>query len=702
MLPSYPQIGLANASKQRMEKTAAVERVRSQPEELTVPPGWVEAQPHLAAATGLAILLVAGQQPPQLTDANNNSLCQTFQSSPTHAHLCDPYCGEAFTRAQTAGAVTHYRCHAGLHCFTQPVELGMGRPLAVIGGRAFLAGEDYRALLDRFRVGDLRMLATPDTFRNIILATRGDLDDLAARIAELAGQINKDDAGQTKAEAEISQGDTAAANGLVEQPHSPLFPPDAKLRDAARLATQALIDAQRLTSVALLLRTEQGFIPLHVTGELQQHALKLDPAGQTGATQSEQLTNLPTGQVLVVGGAQVELFPLMISDEVKGALLVGDLPLAAARRAAITNFCRKIAMPLEVLRLREELEQRMRAAYHLQSFVEQISVAAPGDPYQTIVRHCVELLRSERGSLMLFDEAANELEVKAAFGPRAQFAHEARADLRASISGKAWQEGLPLVVRDLVAAGHSPSPAERDYKAQSFLCYPIRLGGRKVGMLNITDKAGGAAFDELDLGLLELLVPQMALALDRAEWQQKATQFQLLSITDALTGLVNRRYLEERLNEELERSKRHRFAMSFLMIDIDNFKEYNDRHGHPAGDLALEMTAQCLKSALRSADVAARYGGEEFSILLPQTNISEAHVIAERIRRRIERTQFPHGKSQPLGAVTVSLGISSSGAKLDTPAQVIAAADHALYVAKSNGKNRVEAFVPPSPPHSPR
>ena len=134
------------------------------------------------------------------------------------------------------------------------------------------------------------------------------------------------------------------------------------------------------------------------------------------------------------------------------------------------------------------------------------------------------------------------------------------------------------------------------------------------------------------------------------------------------------------------------------MVDIDDFKNYNDTHGHQAGDLALEMTAQCLKTALRSADVAARYGGEEFSILLPQTSLPEARVIAERIRRRIERTQFPHGKAQPLGAVTVSIGISSFGPEADTPASVIYAADRALYVAKSRGKNCCEAFEPKSSP----
>jgi diguanylate cyclase (GGDEF)-like protein len=155
--------------------------------------------------------------------------------------------------------------------------------------------------------------------------------------------------------------------------------------------------------------------------------------------------------------------------------------------------------------------------------------------------------------------------------------------------------------------------------------------------------------------------------------------------------MLNRRYLEERLGEELKRSQRNSYAMSFMMIDIDDFKLYNDRNGHQAGDLALEMTAQCLKSALRSADVASRYGGEEFCILLPQTTLAEASAIAERIRRRVERTRYPHGKAQPLGALTVSIGISAFSTSVDTPATIIRAADRALYLAKSQGKNRVQS-----------
>jgi diguanylate cyclase (GGDEF)-like protein len=257
------------------------------------------------------------------------------------------------------------------------------------------------------------------------------------------------------------------------------------------------------------------------------------------------------------------------------------------------------------------------------------------------------------------------------------------------ISGSVMRDGRALMVLNADAFGCGQSHADRNYKSKSFISYPISIGGKKVGVLNVTDRRDGGPFNEYHLSLLETIGPQMALALDRAEWQEKAAQFQLMSITDPLTGLLNRRYLEERLTEELNRSRRNQTPMSFVMLDIDDFKRYNDRNGHQAGDVALEMTAQCLKSVLRSEDVAARYGGEEFSILLPQTSIEEANIIAQRLRQKIRNTQYPHGGSQPLGAVTVSIGISSLTNVLDSPSTIIGAADRALYIAKSAGKNRV-------------
>jgi diguanylate cyclase (GGDEF)-like protein len=719
-----------------------------------LPPGWAEVQEGLAAVSGLALLLVEGRQPPALEVANNNSICQAFQSSPAHAHLCQPDCGQAYFRAVESGGAVHYRCHAGLHCFTAPVDLGTGKQLAVIGGRSFLRVADYRALAERIRAGDLADLLSSDLFANVIFASRQDLDDLAARVAEAAaafakprrkqketapdrtavsGQAPPSAAsdgipGELVAEAtdETPEGksgtaqatdatdatdatETTDATDAVTAPEAypatrPLsFQSGGTLEDACRKAVQTFSEEYGIESLALLLRTDDSFYSTCVTGlfEKRPPRVALKPKEiklLLAATRSESIAVPAGGRTSSKHEQAVELFPLLVGEEIKGALLVGDADLSDEQRQALASFCRDISMPLELSRLREELERRVRAATHLRSFTEMVNSARPEDAYTTILRHSADMLKAERGSLLLFDERAGELSVKAAVGPRAEVTRDSRVRLGEGVSGTVLREGRPAVVRDVSkVSGWHPASAERSYKTKSFISYPIVIGGRKVGVLNMTDKAGGGVYDEFDLGLLDMIAPQMALALDRVEWHSKATQFQLLSITDPLTNLVNRRYLEERLQEELERSKRHRFSMGFLMVDIDDFKAYNDAHGHQAGDLALEMTAQCLKTALRSADVAARYGGEEFSILLPQTGLSEAGVIAERIRRRIERTQFPHGKSQPLGAVTVSIGVSAYGAELDTAAEIIYAADQALYAAKGRGKNCVQAYEPKKP-----
>jgi diguanylate cyclase (GGDEF)-like protein len=695
-----------------MEKMAAAERAKFQNEEPQPLPEWERVQASVAAETDLSILLVDGHQPPQLATSNNNSICQAFQSSTTHAHLCDPYCGVAFQRAQEAGEATHYRCHAGLHCFAMPVGQDATQPLAVIGGRAFLSSADYRELAERFRKGDLRELLSTELFQNVIFASRHDLDELAARLAEVAGKAGvvrgaaAKGALPTNARAPAAVGASNSSSGgereagRQQSAGDLYFPPGIKLQAACSTALEKFRERFKLKSVAILMRTEEGFAPACAMGKFKNKLPDFSAAGKAGAplklAGGVEGVEVGAGQLFVFQGEDAELFPLVVGDELKGALLVGDGKLSEEKRRGVNEFCLELAMPLEVLRLREELERSMRASYHLQAFTQQINEVEPAEAYAAILRHSTELLRSERGSLLLFDEASNELEVKAAVGPRANVTQDERVRLNDSVSGSVLLDGRPRVVRDLTATELHRAPAERKYKTDSFISYPIITGGRKVGVINMTDKAGGEPYNELDLHLLESMAPQMALALDRAGWHQKATQFQLLSITDPLTGLLNRRYLEERLGEEFERSKRHRFPMSFLMIDIDNFKEYNDRHGHQAGDLALEITAQCLKSALRSADVASRYGGEEFSILLPQTSATEALVIAERIRSRVEKSSYPHGDSQPHGSITVSIGVSAFGPKLETPSAIIGAADHALYVAKSRGKNRVVSYVPPA------
>ena len=131
------------------------------------PIGWSEVQDKLAGALGVSVLLVDGRQPPALVVSNNNSICHAFQTSPKHVGLCDPYCGDAHRRALSAGSPVQYKCHAGLQCVTMPVQIGGEPNLAVIGGRAFLSAADYRALVDRFRAGELNELLDKAPFENV-------------------------------------------------------------------------------------------------------------------------------------------------------------------------------------------------------------------------------------------------------------------------------------------------------------------------------------------------------------------------------------------------------------------------------------------------------------------------------------------------------------------------------------------------------
>ena len=351
----------------------------------------------------------------------------------------------------------------------------------------------------------------------------------------------------------------------------------------------------------------------------------------------------------------------------------------------------------ELARLRDEIAFRSRLDESLRSFLERISSSDPARTYEAILTQTRRLLRADRASLWVFDEDANEIVSRAVTGLSFEAGEIARTGRGESVSERVLESGKPLLVEDIEKSGLPVAPAIRNYKTRSFISYPVTICTRKVGLLNFTDKSGGGDFNEADLSLLEIVGPQIAVSLERAEWQERANQFQLMSITDPLTGLLNRRYLEERLTEELNRSKRYNYSMSCLMIDIDDFKNYNDNNGHQAGDKALKFVAHTLKAALRSADIACRYGGEEFCILLPQTSVTEAGVIAERIRQKVTDSANLYGDFQVLERVSVSVGISGFVRHLDTADSVIAAADNALYSAKRQGKNRIAFYDPDYP-----
>jgi diguanylate cyclase (GGDEF)-like protein len=158
--------------------------------------------------------------------------------------------------------------------------------------------------------------------------------------------------------------------------------------------------------------------------------------------------------------------------------------------------------------------------------------------------------------------------------------------------------------------------------------------------------------------------------------------YQALATIDGLTGLYNRRYFHEFLTREIKRADRYSHSLTMFMADIDNFKEYQDPHGHLVGDAALQYLAQIMSGAVRSEDIVARYGGEEFAVILPGVTKDTAMIIAERIRRAVEEAREPLK-----GKLTISIGVSAYPADAKDREQLISRADDALYSAKRSGKN---------------
>ncbi len=221
-------------------------------------------------------------------------------------------------------------------------------------------------------------------------------------------------------------------------------------------------------------------------------------------------------------------------------------------------------------------------------------------------------------------------------------------------------------------------------------------------LARLTEGAGAVAAGDLsvdlptegrgEVGYLTQVFNDMVerLRSSREELDERNRELELLSVTDLLTGLHNRRYLLDAFDKEIRRADRHERPFCVLMMDVDRFKQYNDTYGHPAGDEVLRRMGVVLRDATRDLDVVARYGGEEFICLLPECDLENAVLAGERIRTRLAKEAFEGG------AVTLSVGVAEFPTHGETAAAVIAQADAALYEAKGAGRDQVMG-APPKP-----
>jgi diguanylate cyclase (GGDEF)-like protein len=218
--------------------------------------------------------------------------------------------------------------------------------------------------------------------------------------------------------------------------------------------------------------------------------------------------------------------------------------------------------------------------------------------------------------------------------------------------------------------------------------------GEALGLLHLESSASEAEADALEpfelLDSKERLAHTVAehIALAFANLRLRET-LRVQSVRDPLTGLFNRRYMEESLERELRRSARHRRSLGVLLLDLDHFKTFNDTFGHGAGDILLRELGHFLQGNVRGEDISCRYGGEEFALILPDAPLDSTLQRAEQLREQVRQLQVTH-HGRALGAVSVSIGVAVYPQHGGSAEELLAAADRALYQAKAGGRNRVE------------
>lgn len=303
----------------------------------------------------------------------------------------------------------------------------------------------------------------------------------------------------------------------------------------------------------------------------------------------------------------------------------------------------------------------------------------------SIMGRAAEMTEARDWVILLNDAALFEIKPIQASTKIEQF----KFDRRSSFAGWVMKKGIPLIVQDVSKDRRYNKKVDKHTRQKliSLLCAPLIINKKVIGVTELINKKPGSAFTEVDLQILGNASHYVAMTIKRALLYYKIEE---ISITDDLTNIYNMRYLDQAVDIEIEKSRRYSSIFSLIFMDIDYFKKVNDNYGHLVGSRVLIELAQLLQESLRKVDVVSRYGGDEFVIILPQTPRDACFMVAERLRKAIERHVFIKDDGLSI-KITASFGIASYPDDAENKKDLLKLADSAMYRGKFSTKNVVFA-----------
>jgi diguanylate cyclase (GGDEF)-like protein len=305
---------------------------------------------------------------------------------------------------------------------------------------------------------------------------------------------------------------------------------------------------------------------------------------------------------------------------------------------------------------------------------------------QTIMDKMAEYFRPDTWSLLMVDEAKEELYFAIAVGEAAQALKSVRLKMGEGIAGWVAGHGEPLIVPDVYKDQRFAKRIDEltRWKTRSIVCMPLKSRDRVLGVIQLIN-VRMEEFSDREVFFLQALCDYAAIAIDNA---RAVERIQELTITDDCTGLYNARHLYKMLEAEVYRSARFGYEFTVLFIDLDYFKRVNDTHGHLAGSRLLAEVGYVVKANLRLIDSAYRYGGDEFVILLPQTSKESALIVAKRLLDVFRASSFLKAEGLKLN-VRASMGVASFPEDARTAHEIIRQADEMMYAVKNSTRDNI-------------